>query len=203
MGTDMTETTQGTDLLKAAGLQRKFEEGEAFDAFVARASGEHNTSAWLQRYELLELSDEQRALVEGFGREMRILCVTGPWCGDCALQGAALARIAEANPERVGLRFLNRNEHAELIVKMPICGGFRVPVTIFCAEDFEIVSRFGDRTLSRYRAIARKALGPEANVVAPAPQDPVREVLREMLDEVERVQLVLRLSTRLREKHGD
>ncbi len=191
------------ELLSAEGLRSKFEEGERFDAFVDRASSEFNTSAWGERHGLLELTEPQRNIVGDFGRDMRILCVTGPWCGDCALQGAALQRISEANPERVDLRFFNRNEHAELIVKMPICGGFRVPVTIFCAEDFEPVSRFGDRTLSRYRSIARKALGEASNVLAPPPADPVREVLSEMLAEVERVQLLLRLSTRLREKHGD
>src|SRR5690606_19360765 len=122
---------------------------------------------------------------------------------DCALQGAAIARIAQANP-KIHLRFLLRSdEHADLVVKAQINGGFRVPVTWFLAEDFEFVSVVGDRTLSRYRSMARKALGPAANVQAPPPADPVREVLDEMLLEFERVHLLLRLSGRLREKHGD
>ncbi len=48
--------------------------------------------------------------------------------------------------------------------------------------------------------MARKALGPQANVLAPAPEDPVRAVLDEMLMEFERVQLLLRLSGRLARK---
>jgi hypothetical protein len=40
-------------------------------------------------------------------------------------------------------------------------------------------------------------------VLAPPPADPVREVLREVLDEFERVHLVLRTSPRLRQQHGD
>ncbi len=116
-----------------------------------------------------------------------------------------MARVAEANPQMIHLRYLPRSdEHADLIVKAQINAGFRVPVTWFMAEDFEPVSRFGDRTLSRYRAMARKQLPPgQANVLVPPPADPVREVLREVLDEFERVQLLLRLSSRLREKHGD
>ncbi len=116
-----------------------------------------------------------------------------------------MARIAEANPSMIELRYLQRSEEqAELIVKVPINGGFRVPVTWFSAEDFEPVAVFGDRTLSRYRAIARKQLPPDqANVLAPPPADPVREVLREVLDMFERVQLILRLSPRLRQLHGD
>ena len=113
-----------------------------------------------------------------------------------------MARVAEANPDKIHLRFILRcEEHADLIVKAPINGGFRVPVTWFAADDFELVSVFGDRTLSRYRSIARKQLPPqEANVIAPPPADPVREVLREVLDMFERVQLLLRLSPRLQKR---
>ena len=51
--------------------------------------------------------------------------------------------------------------------KAPINAGFRVPVTWIMAEDFEPVLVFGDRTLSRYRSIARKQLPPDqANVLA-------------------------------------
>ena len=80
-----------------------------------------------------------------------------------------------------------------------------MPITFFMAEDFEPVARFGDRTLSRYRSMARKAL-PECGacvVLAEPPADPVRAVLQEVLDEFERTQLLLRLSPRLREKHAD
>ena len=77
-------------------------------------------------------------------------------------------------------------------------------MTWFMAEDFEFVSVFGDCSLSRYRSMARKALGPEVEGVLPTPpENPVREVLAEMLEEVERVQWLLRLSGRLRQKHGD
>ena len=134
-----------------------------------------------------------------------MLTLTGTWCGDCALQGAAMQRIAEANPACINLRFLLKTEeHADLIVKCAINGGFRVPVTWFMAEDFEPVSRIGDRPLSRYRSMARKMLPPEgAIILAPPPADPVREVLAEMLAEFERVHLLLRMSPRLRQKHGD
>jgi hypothetical protein len=89
-------------------------------------------------------------------------------------------------------------------VKCPINAGFRVPVTWFMAEDFEPVSRIGDRTLSRYRSMARKQLPEDANPVrAQPPDDPVRTVLQEILDEFERAHLVLRTSARWREKYGD
>lgn len=192
-------------LLNAEILQEKFDQGVSYAEFVASGRQEGHDPPWEQRYSLLKLDETQAAMVGGFTREMNVLSLTGTWCGDCALQGSAMARIAEANPDRIHLRYLPRQEeHTDLIIKSPINAGFRVPVTWFMAEDFEPVVVFGDRTLSRYRAIARKQLGPErANVSAPEPADPVREVLREMLDIVERVQLVLALSARLRAKHGD
>ena len=185
-------------------LQTKFDEGVSYRDFVALGEPEGHRPPWDQRYGQLELTPDQDTLVRGFTRQMNVLCLTGSWCGDCALQGSAMARIAEANKETIGLRFLQRSdEQAELIVEATINQGFRVPVTWFLAEDFEPVAWFGDRTLSRYRSMARKALGERSGVVAPPPADPVREVLREMLDQFERVQLLLRLSARLREKHGD
>ena len=51
--------------------------------------------------------------------------------------------------------------------------------------------------------MARKALGDAAPVIADSPDNPVRAVLTEVLNEVERVQLLLRLSPRLCELHGD
>ncbi len=185
-------------------LRAVFDNGDSYQQFVASGEPEGHAEQWHTRYSQLQLSDEQRTLVAGFTRAMNVLCLTGTWCGDCALQGAAMQRIAEASP-LIELRFVNRNNFPRLQMAMQVNAGYRIPVTFFMAEDFEPVARFGDRTLSRYRSMARKALpGAGAGVVlADPPADPVREVLQEVLNEFERTQLLLRLSTRLREKHGD
>jgi hypothetical protein len=191
-------------LLSAPTLKSKFDQALPWRDFVASGEPLGHRGPWDQRYAQLEPSAEQRRLVQAFTRHMNVLCLTGTWCGDCALQGSAMQRIAEANPGRIDLRFLPRSdEHADLIVPARINAGFRVPVTWLMAEDFHPVSLLGDRTLSRYRSMARKALGPAANVLAPPPDDPVRAVLEEVCAEFERVQLLLRLSARLRQKHGD
>lgn len=189
-------------MVDVALLKAKFARGLPYADFLATGAAEGLDQPWRERYAQLALDESQQRLVRSFTRRMHVLSLTGNWCGDCALQGAAMQRIAEANPV-INLRFLGRNEHADLQVKVKINGGFRVPITFFMAEDFEPVSVFGDRTLSRYRSMARKALGEATPVVAPPPADPVREVLREMLEEIERVHLILRLSTRLRQAHGD
>lgn len=189
--------------MDATTLRAAFEQGLTYDAFVEAGDPGHHMQ-WHERHGRLELDQTQLQVVDGFTRTMKVLCLTGQWCGDCALQGAALQRIAEAAGERIDLRFIPRSEDfAELIVANRINEGYRVPMTWFMAEDFHPCARFGDRTLSRYRSMARKALGDAAPVIADPPADPVRTVLAEMLDEVERVHLLLRLSPRLRERHGD
>ncbi len=192
-------------LMDADTLRARFDQGLDYSDFVARGEPEGHRPPWDERYGQLALSPEQDAFIKSFSRQMNVLCMTGTWCGDCALQGSAMARIAQANPDVIHLRYIPRSEdHAPLIAKAQINAGFRVPVTWFMAEDFQPVAVFGDRTLSRYRAIARKQL-PDGGVtiVAPPPADPVREVLNEVLDEFERVQLLLRTSARLRQKYGD
>src|SRR5205085_5905249 len=110
----------------------------------------------------------------------------------------------EANPARLDLRFLDRDEHKDLSAQVRINGGDRVPVALFLAEDHELCAVFGDRTLSRYRAIAARQLGPACptGLVLP-PEEEVAATLQDWLGEVERVQWMLRLSARLRQKHGD
>lgn len=158
---------------------------------------------WQAVYERTALDDAQRAEIASFSREMKVLVVSGTWCGDCVQQGPLLARIAEANP-RIDLRWIDRDEESAFSARVKVCGGGRVPVVIFAAEDFETCAIAGDRTLSRYRGLARRQLGAACELPwAEIPTDESAAVLQEWLDEFERVQWMLRLSPRLRMKHGD
>jgi len=143
-------------------------------------------------------------MIASWTRTMPVLVSSGVWCGDCVHQCPLMARIAEANPARVDLRFVDRDAHRSLAERVMICGGLRVPTVIFMAEDFEFVSVLGDRTLDRYRAVAARQLGAACPVPgAPIETDELAATLRGWLDEFERVQLLLRVSARLRQKHGD
>ena len=64
-------------------------------------------------------------------------------------------RVLGANP-LIDLRWVDRDEHAELSEALKINAGLRVPIVLFAAEDYEPVSIYGDRTLTRYRAMAAK-----------------------------------------------
>lgn len=190
-------------MLTAEFLRSKFEAAAPYDEYVATGT-DSQQDAWRTVYEQITLTDAQTELLRAFQRDIHILVVSGVWCGDCVQQCPMLARIAEANPERVRLRFVDRDKHIDLSEKIQICAGMRVPVALFLAEDFEFVSLLGDRTLTRYRAIAARQLGPSCPVPgAPLDQDEAEATLRDWLDESERAHLLLRLSTRLRRRHND
>lgn len=195
-------TTQSMTL-NAEYLKSKFDQAHAYDAYVATGT-DAQQDGWKKIYDQCQLTDEQTKLVGAFTRQMRVLVSSGVWCGDCVQQIPLLQKIAEASNGTVDLRIVDRDEHSDLAEQIQICGGMRVPVAIFMAEDFELVSIFGDRTLTRYRAIAKKQLGAACAIPgAPVPNDELAGTLQDWLDEVERVHLLLRLSTRLRQKHND
>ena len=184
-------------------LQARFQAAESYEDHLARGT-EAQRQAWDAIYQRARLSDAQRELLAGFVRELAVLVVSGVWCGDCAQQCPLIQRIAEANPDKIRLRFADRDAHAELAERVKINGGRRVPVAIFMSEDFHFCSLLGDRTLSRYRAVAGRQLGPACPLPgAPVPDDELAATLADWLGEFERVHLMLRLSPRLREKHGD
>jgi len=142
--------------------------------------------------------------VAGFTRDINILIVSGIWCGDCVQQCPLLQRIAEGNPNHIHVRLVDRDAQKDLSQQVRINAGDRVPVALFLAEDFELCSLLGDRTIHRYRALAAKQLGPSCPIaIAPPDQSELAATLNDWLTEFERVHLMLRLSPRLRQKHGD
>jgi len=184
-------------------LKDKHEAGLSYADYLATGNQDQQTN-WAKVYDSVELTDDQKSLLGGFQRQIRVIGLSGIWCGDCVQQGPLIQKIAEGNPDRIDLRWLDRDEHIDLQQKVRINNGNRVPVCIFMAEDHAFCSWFGDRSLSRYRHLAEKNLGGACPLPgAPVDTDLAAATLQDWLDEFERVHLILRLSTRLREKHGD
>ena len=189
-------------LLNAENLERVFGQALSYADYLATGDQEQQRR-WQEVYDAVALSGPQRDLVGGFVREMKLLVVSGIWCGDCVLQGPIVARIAEASA-RIELRLIDRDAVPELRDSVTICAGTRVPVALFLAEDFAPCCIYGDRTLSRYRGIAQQQLGAACSTGLFVPEaEELAAVTADWLNEFERVQLMLRLSTRLRQKHGD
>jgi hypothetical protein len=189
--------------MKASYLAEKFAAALPYDRYVKTGTDEQ-FRRWQTFYDSVKLTEEQRHLLASFARQMKVLIVSGIWCGDCVQQCPLLQRCAEANPGRIDLRLLDRDVHADLSSQLRLNGGDRVPVVLSLSEEHELCGIFGDRTLHRYRALAARQLGPSCptGLVAP-PADEVASTLQDWLDELERIQLMLRLSPRLRQKYND
>jgi hypothetical protein len=184
-------------------LSEQFASALPYDRYVQTGNDEQQRR-WLQVYEAAKLSDTQKQLIAGFVREMKLLIFSGVWCGDCVEQCPLIQRIAEANTGKIDLRFIERPREGELVPELRINGGSRVPVVLFLSEDNEWCATSGDRTVNRYRALALRRLGPlcPTGIVAPEKEE-LDATLGDWLNEVERVQLMLRLTPRLRQKYQD
>lgn len=183
--------------------QRRFEQGLPYREFLDRFANDRDRQRWQAVYDVVTLDSQQQAWLSALPRDMRLLCMAGTWCGDCVRQCPILQRFAEACP-RLELRFVDRDSDIDLATELRICGAPRVPQVVFLNEDGEFVHRFGDRTLSQYRALAEKAAGAAcATGIVAAGDESQRLVVKEWLAELERVALILRTSSKLRQRHGD
>jgi thiol-disulfide isomerase/thioredoxin len=194
---------EGFDMLLAVQfLGSVFAQAMTYEKYLSTGD-EDQQQKWRNVYEAVSLGSDQEELLKSFIREMNILVLSGIWCGDCVEQCPLIAHIARATP-MINLRFIDRDSIPELRDNLIINNGNRVPVVLFLAEDFSLCGWYGDRSLTRYRAIARKQLGSACSTGLFVPEaDELKQTLQDWLDEFERIQIMLRLSTRLREKHND
>jgi len=183
--------------------EHAFKSGLAYRDFLNTHGTDAHRQRWQQLYEQIRLRADQRALLEGFVRRMNILCLAGAWCGDCVSQCPILQQFAETT-DKIDLRFLDRDTHMDVTKELSICGGDRIPIVVFLSEDFFECGRYGDRTLSKYREMASALLGAACPTGIVKPDSKLLDaVTAEWLAEFERIQIMLRLSQRLRALHGD
>ena len=182
----------------------KFEQGLSYSDFLTQHGSEEHQQRWATVHDQVSLTESQLQLLGGFVREMKVLVVAGAWCGDCVNQCPIFDLFATASNGKLQLRFFDRDEHPDLADALSTCGGQRVPSVLFLSEDNFVCGRYGDRTLAKYRDMAETQLGAACPTgIGGADQSLLEKVTQEWLDEFERIQLMLRLSGRLRQLHND
>lgn len=180
-----------------------FAESLPYASFLDRYATPQQRVRWDDFRKRVTLTLPQDQLLASFRRKMPVLCMAGAWCGDCINQCPIFDAFAAASPA-IDLRFLDRDARTEVRDALAVNGGQRVPVVVFLSEDFLEVFRYGDRTLAGYRRMAAAQLGPSCPTgLVPPDDEALAAVTAEWLDQFERAQLLLRLSGRLRQKHGD
>jgi hypothetical protein len=180
-----------------------FAESIPYTTFLDRYATPAQRGRWNAMHARFSVTSEQQHLLESFTRRMPVICLAGAWCGDCINQCPVFDHFARASSV-IDLRFLDRDALPEVRELLMINGGQRVPVVVFLSEDWKEVFRYGERTLSIYRKMAAEQLGPSCPTgLVPPEEEALAARATEWLAEFERAHLILRLSARLRAKHGD
>lgn len=180
-----------------------FEQGLSYDDFLAKHANESQLARWHAVHEKVLLTDQQKSLLGSFTRKMKVLVSAGAWCGDCINQCPVFDHFAATN-DKIAVKYFDRDEHSEFANSIKTCGGQRVPSVLFLSEDDHVCGRYGDKTLSTYRHLAETQLGPSCPTgIGAVNETLLASVTQDWLNEFERIQLMLRLSGRLRELHGD
>jgi hypothetical protein len=180
-----------------------FEHALPYAAFLDRHANVNQRVRWDDLHARFSLTPAQTELLSSFTRKMPVLCLAGAWCGDCINQCPAFDHFARAS-HAIDLKFLDRDALPAVRDELAINGGHRVPILVFLSEDGHEVFRYGERTLSTYRKLAADQLGPACPTgLVPPSHELIGLVTAEWLAEFERAQWILRLSPRLRQKHGD
>lgn len=180
----------------------KFETGLTYSDFLARYADEEQRRRWEDFYASVALSDHQRALLAGFVREMKVLVLAGTWCGDCVNQCPIFEHFARVT-EKVQVQYFDRDDNSDLSDDLQTCGAPRVPAIVFLSEDGHVCSRYGDRTLSKYRDMVANLQGAACPTGLVIDGTLTENVVQDWLNEFERIQWMLRTSARLRKLHGD
>src|SRR5262245_19096812 len=166
---------------------KKFDTGLEYHAFLAKYGTEEQRRRWEAVHEQVALTDAQRELLGGFRRDMKVLCLSGAWCGDCVIQCPIFDHFASASP-RVQLRYFDRDANPDLGDALSVCGGARVPVVLFLSEDNFQVGWYGDRTLAKYRKMVADEFGPTCPTgLVPEANSQLAAVTQDWLDEFERI----------------
>lgn len=178
-----------------------FQAAKPYDEFFAAFGSPLDKARWDRTRDTVTLTDDQKKLLAAFTRTTNVLVLAGAWCGDCANNCPIFERFAQAAPV-LRVRYLDRDAHPDAQAELKINGGNRVPVAVFFSEDGLEVARYGERTLTSYRMMARDVAG-EVCGSGVLGKDLLAEVTADWLREFERVQWILRLSPRLRKLHRD
>lgn len=179
-----------------------FDKALSYDQFLEQYGSASDKSKWAMTHEAITLTDTQTALLESFAREQKVLVLSGAWCGDCATQCPIFERFAEQT-DKLQIRYLDRDDEPDFAESMLTCGGKRVPGVLFLSEDNMVCGRYGDKTLAKFRSLVANDAAGTCSVGFGEPADLQAAVTQEWLDQFERIQWMLRLSGRLRDKHGD
>ncbi len=184
-------------------FRRAFDAALPYADYLAGAAPAEQ-AAWARAEERVpRLPEDAAERLDTRGRQVRALCLSGAWCGDCVRSGPIVEAVAAAAGPALELRILDRDAMPEVRDELRVLGAMRVPVVVFLTEDFHEIARYGDRPLVVYRDKAVREMGAACPVPGTEGDGALAVELEEWLDVFERAILMARLCPPLRARHGD
>jgi len=180
----------------------KFDAGLTYAGFLQKYASPDQFRRWNDFHATVALTPHQTTLLQSFVRDMKVLVVAGAWCGDCVNQCPIFQHFEQVQP-KIHVRYFDRDDDSDLTAELTTCGGARVPTVVFLSEDGHVCGRYGDRTLSKYRSMIAGYAGPACPSGLAAEGSLTEAVVQDWLNEFERIQWMLRTSSRLRQLHRD
>jgi len=90
-----------------------FDRAQKYAPFLEQFATPDQRQRWKSVYDSVKLSPDQLNTLSSFRRQMLVICMAGPWCGDCVAACPIFQKIAEACP-LIDLRFINRVQNFDI-----------------------------------------------------------------------------------------
>ena len=124
----------------------------------------------LQRMErvakTMDLSPETIATAQALGQKIYFLAISEVWCGDAAQNMPLIAKIADANPEKISLKIVWRDLNPDLMNAYLTNGGKAIPKIVVLDENLNELATWGARPTAALPIVAEwKASGAAHSVL--------------------------------------
>jgi ferredoxin len=94
----------------AVDFRTVFQRALPYTDFLQQYATPEQQGRWKAVYDSVKVTDAQRELLGSFTRKMNVLCMAGPWCGDCVNACPIYQRFVE-HSLLIDLRFVNRAQN--------------------------------------------------------------------------------------------
>ncbi len=123
--------------------RERYESGLRYEEF--RRTAEKHQGLWDGVYDHLETPAAVVKRLEELPGRRHVLVLAEDWCGDAASLVPVIARLADAVPDSVDMRILERDENLDIMDRYLTHGGRSIPVAIVFDDDMEQLGWWGPR----------------------------------------------------------
>lgn len=141
-------------------LKGIWEKGRTWPQWLELSKDPAVRDAMEKTYAGVEIPAAVTAFLKALPRPVHVLAIAEDWCGDVRRNVPVLARLCAENPERMRVRFTDKETQPELMVRYLTNGAEAIPIAVFFNDSFVEVGHWGPRPAECKRLMARgKAAG--------------------------------------------